>query len=165
MKNKIVHPFEPIITKDAEILILGSFPSVISRNNSFYYGNPKNRFWSLLKEIYGIDFNGLSNLEKKKVLNELHIALYDIVYSCTINGSSDNSIEDVIYSDIPSLIKDTKINRIFCNGKIAYELLLKKYPQYKDISYCLPSTSPANALWSFSKLYDSWMEMKNPLKI
>lgn len=160
-KNKIIHPFSPVIDSESEILILGSFPSIISRENDFYYGNPKNRFWKILGLIYDIDFISLSNLEKKNKLKELHIALYDVVYSCTIENSSDSTIEDVIYSDIPSLIKNTKINRIYCNGKKAYELLLKAYPTYLDITYLLPSTSPANAIWNIDKLYKKWIEIKH----
>ncbi len=160
MKNKVVHPFSPIITPNSKILILGSFPSVISRENDFYYGNPKNRFWKLLTLIFDKDFISLSNEEKVNALNELHIAIYDIVCSCIIDNSSDSSIEEVIYADIPSLIENTEINHIYCNGKKSYELLLKAYPMYKDIVIYLPSTSPANATWNIDRLFEKWKELK-----
>lgn len=165
MKTKIIHPFEPIITKDSKILILGSFPSVISRDNSFYYGNPKNRFWPLLSKIFELDFTLLNNEEKRKALNELHIALYDSVYSCIIEGSSDSLIEVIDYANIPELINNSKIEKIYCNGKKAYELLLKKYKEYKSIACLLPSTSPANASWSMDRLYNEWQKIKEiPLR-
>lgn len=159
-KNSIQHPFSPIIYPNSKILILGSFPSVISRENDFYYGNPKNRFWKVLGLIFDKDFISLSNEEKVNALKELHIALYDVVYSCTIDNSSDSSIEDVVYADIPSLIENTEINHIYCNGKKAYALLLKAYPMYKDRTVLLPSTSPANAAWNIDRLFEKWNELK-----
>ena len=156
MKEIIVHPFKPIINEESEILVLGSFPSVVSRSNDFYYGNKKNRFWRLLDLIYGTNLDLLSNMEKKNKLLELHIAIYDVVYSCSIVGSSDSSIEDVIYSDINSLIRNTKIKKIYCNGKTAYNLFIKGNPNLKEMAVYLPSTSPANAAFSIDKLYSEW---------
>ena len=147
MKEIIVHPFKPIINEESEILVLGSFPSVVSRSNNFYYGNKKNRFWRLLDLIYGTNLDLLSNMEKK---------IYDVVYSCSIVGSSDSSIEDVIYSDINSLIKNTKIKKIYCNGKTAYNLFITGNPNLKAMAVYLPSTSPANAAFSIDKLYSEW---------
>lgn len=156
MKEIIVHPFKPIINEESEILVLGSFPSVVSRSNDFYYGNKKNRFWRLLDLIYGTNLDLLSNMEKKNKLLEIHIAIYDVVYSCSIVGSSDSSIEDVIYSDINSLIKNTKIKKIYCNGKTAYNLFIKGNSNLKAMAVYLPSTSPANAAFSIDKLYSEW---------
>lgn len=156
MKEIIVHPFKPIINEESEILVLGSFPSVVSRSNDFYYGNKKNRFWRLLDLIYGTNLDLLSNMEKKNKLLEIHIAIYDVVYSCSIVGSSDSSIEDVIYSDINSLIKNTKIKKIYCNGKTAYNLFITGNPNLKSMAVYLPSTSPANAAFSIDKLYSEW---------
>lgn len=156
MKEIIVHPFKPIINEESEILVLGSFPSVVSRSNDFYYGNKKNRFWRLLDLIYGTNLDLLSNMEKKNKLLELHIAIYDVVYSCSIVGSSDSLIEDVIYSDINSLIRNTKIKKIYCNGKTAYNLFIKGNPNLKAMAVYLPSTSPANAAFSIDKLYSEW---------
>ena len=157
----ITHPFQPIIDINSEILILGSFPSVISRENDFYYGNKRNRFWPLLSKIYDRDFTLMTNIEKRNTLLKLHIALYDSVYSCTIYKSSDETIEDVCYSDIPSLIKESKIKHIYCNGNKAYELLMNAYPNLKAISTLLPSTSPRNASYSLDKLYEKWQIIKD----
>lgn len=157
----ITHPFQPIIDCNSEILILGSFPSVISRENDFYYGNKKNRFWTLLSKIFDRDFTVLTNIEKRNTLLKLHIALYDSVYSCAIYKSSDETIEDVCYSDIPSLIKESKIKHIYCNGNKAYELLMNAYPSLKAMTILLPSTSPRNASYSLDRLYEKWQMIKD----
>lgn len=160
MEN-IKHPFEPIIDKECNILILGSFPSIKSRENKFYYMHPQNRFYKLLSKIYNEDFVNADINMKKKLLLENHIAIYDVIESCEIINSDDNKIKNVKYVDVLNLLKNCKIKKIYLNGKKAYELFIKKYPKLQDMAYYLPSTSPANAAFSFDKLYQCWKVIKD----
>lgn len=140
----IVHPLKPIYNKDSIVLILGSFPSVISRKNNFYYSNPKNRFWKILGIIFNEE-NLTTNEEKIDFLLNNHIALFDVIKSCEINGSSDSSIKNVIPNDINKLIKNSKVKYIFTNGNKAHELYQKYiFKSTKIVDIKLPSTSPAN---------------------
>lgn len=156
MRERKVHPFAPVFDENTEILILGTFPSVRSRQNHFYYGHPQNRFWQVLAQIYEDDCPSAIE-EKTRFLLKRHIALWDVLSSCEIEDSADSSIQNPIVNDINPMLKTTKINRIFCNGKKAqalYDKYLKKQTGIEAI--CLPSTSPANAAWSLSKLIDAW---------
>lgn len=140
----IVHPLKPIYNKDSIVLILGSFPSVISRKNNFYYSNPKNRFWKILGIIFNEE-NLTTNEEKIDFLLNNHIALFDVIKSCEIDGSSDSSIKNVIPNDINKLIKNSKVKYIFTNGNKAHELYQKYiFKSTKIVDIKLPSTSPAN---------------------
>ena len=140
----IVHPLKPIYNKDSIVLILGSFPSVISRKNNFYYSNPKNRFWKILGIVFNEE-NLTTNKEKIDFLLNNHIALFDVIKSCEINRSSDSSIKNVIPNDISKLIKNSKIKYIFTNGNKAHELYQKYiFKSTKIVDIKLPSTSPAN---------------------
>lgn len=140
----IVHPLKPIYNKDSIVLILGSFPSVISRKNNFYYSNPKNRFWKILGIVFNEE-NLTTNKEKIDFLLNNHIALFDVIKSCEINESSDSSIKNVIPNDISKLIKNSKIKYIFTNGNKAHELYQKYiFKSTKIVDIKLPSTSPAN---------------------
>ena len=164
LKNKTIHisnhGFEPVIDKFCTILILGSFPSVKSRETSFYYMHPNNRFWPLLSIIFNVDFTILSIKEKEKTLLKHHIALYDVLISCDVDGSKDSSINNAKATDVFKLISNTKINRIFINGKTAYNLFLKYNPSLKVITTYLPSTSSANARYNLDKLYNYWKTIK-----
>lgn len=150
------HGFGPIIDKDCEILILGSFPSVKSREESFYYMHPSNRFWPLLSKIIGVDFKKLNIKEKGKILLKHHIALYDVLISCDIEGSKDSTITNVVATDVTKLIYNTKIKKIYINGRTAYNLFLKYNSDLKNIATYLPSTSSANARFSLDNLYTYW---------
>lgn len=139
--------FEPVFDSESELLILGSFPSVLSFQNNFYYGNPRNRFWGLMQELFCMPIGSIE--EKKSLLLANHIALWDIVQNGEniANGklsSSDSNLKCGIVSDIPWLIAQTKVDKIICNGKKSFELFCKYYPDLVEISVCLPSTSPAN---------------------
>ena len=141
---KVVHPLKPIYNSESKVLILGSFPSIKSRENSFYYAHPKNRFWSTLEKVFKEDI-GSSNQDREKFLLTHKIALFDVVYSCNITASSDSSIKDVIPNDIKKIVDDSKIEAIFTTGTKAYSL----YNKYllKDVgidAIKLPSPSPAN---------------------
>lgn len=141
---KIKHELEPFYNSDSEILILGSIPSVKSRELGFYYCHPQNKFWKILANIY--KETELKTIEEKKQFLVKHkIALFDVIASCDIKGSSDSSIKNIKVNDINKLIKNSKINKIFTTGEKATNLYKKYcYPITKIESIYLPSTSPAN---------------------
>lgn len=148
--------FEPVFNGESRVLILGSFPSVLSFQNNFYYGNPRNRFWGLMQEIFGMQVSTIE--DKKALLLANNVALWDIVLSGEniVNGklgSNDSNLKCDVVADIPWLISNTKVNKIICNGKKSFELFCKHYPQLIDMVVCLPSTSPANV--RFNK--DMWL--------
>ena len=145
---KVIHPLKPIYNKDSKILILGSFPSVYSRLNNFYYAHPQNRFWQVLEAIFKEKID-----DKIDFLLKHNIALWDVIASCDITNSSDASIKNVKGNDIKKIIEETKINKILLNGKKAYNLYQKYLKDKIDIDcFCMPSTSPANAQYSLDDL-------------
>ena len=153
--------FEPVIDKKSKVLILGSFPSVKSREINFYYGNKQNRFWKVLEEYFGEKMPENTD-EKRAFLLAHHIALWDIIGSSTIKGSSDNELVKKIDSvnDIPKLLQDfPTIQAVICNGKASYNLTTKYFPNITAIY--LPSTSPANV--SFKK--EAWFETFKKLSL
>lgn len=156
----VTHTFEPIFNKDSRILILGSFPSVKSRENNFYYGHPQNRFWKVLGQIYEVD-EPQTIEEKTAFLLERHIAVWDVIESCTIIGSSDSSIRDVVVNDFSMILKNSRIETIYVNGGKAYELYHRYAEKQTGISAVkLPSTSPANAAWNLDRLCMEWEQIK-----
>ena len=157
----IVHPFPPLYDDDSEILILGSLPSVKSREQMFFYGHPQNRFWKVMSRVLGEELPTTID-EKKIMLHAHHIALWDAIYSCDIIGSSDSSIKNVVVNDLNKIIDTCDIKQIFCNGGKSFELYKKyceKNTNLKAIK--LPSTSPANARFSLEKLINEWQIIKN----
>ncbi len=150
------HPFPPLYDKNSKILILGSFPSVKSREEGFFYGHPQNRFWKVLAEVFKKDVPTTIE-EKKLLLIENNIAVWDVIKSCDIEGSSDSSIKNVVSNDLSVILETADIKQIYVNGKKA-EQMYKKYilPQTRRDAICLPSTSPANAAWSLEKLVAQW---------
>lgn len=158
MKDHITHPIPPFYDKNSDILILGSFPSVKSREQRFFYGHPQNRFWKVIASVFNSE-RPETIAERKAFLKKYHIALWDVIGSCDIEGSSDSSIENVVANDISVILKKAEIRGIFVNGKTA-EKYYKKYiePKTKIKAVCLPSTSPANAAWSVEKLTEHWHE-------
>lgn len=158
------HEFKPHYDVESKILILGSFPSVKSRECGFYYGHPQNRFWKVLASIYE-DEIPVSIEDKKNFLTRHHIALWDVIESCEIKGSSDASITNVIPVDIKLILDNCKIQAIYCNGSTAKKLYDKHlYPMTQIEAILLPSTSPANAVWTFDKLVEKWKIIKEKLK-
>ena len=156
MKEHILHPIPPLYDRESKILILGSFPSVKSRDQMFFYGHPQNRFWKVIAAVFS-DKEPETIPEKKAFLIKHHVALWDVIGSCDIEGSSDSSIENVIANDISKILKEADIRSIFVNGKTAE----KYYKRYIETTtgrkaVCLPSTSPANAAWSVDKLIFAW---------
>ncbi|HAG70377.1 MAG TPA: DNA-deoxyinosine glycosylase [Lachnospiraceae bacterium] len=158
MKESIRHPFPPFYDVRSEILILGSFPSVKSREQMFFYGHPQNRFWRVVARAFD-DAVPATIPEKKAFLTKHRIALWDVIASCDIKGSSDASIENVVANDLSVILEAANISGIFVNGRTA-ERYYKKYiePETGIRSVCLPSTSPANAAWSEDRLVDHWRE-------
>lgn len=155
LKQHIVHPFEPIINPESKVLILGSLPSVKSREQNFYYGHPQNRFWKVISGILSCECPNTID-EKRVFLEKNNIAVYDSIYECDIIGSADSTIENVVPTDVSKLIEGTGVGIVYCNGSTSYKYCTK---YNKDLSVpivCLPSTSPANAAWSIETLIASW---------
>lgn len=151
-----VHPIPPLYDKNSRILILGSFPSVKSRETNFFYGHPQNRFWKVIARVLS-EKTPVTIQEKKTMLLGHNIALWDVIHSCEIEGSADSTIKNVVPNDINNILENSEIKRIYVNGKKA-ESLYKKYIEKQTgiEAVVLPSTSPANAVWSEEKLYEAW---------
>ena len=151
-----VHPFDPINDEDSRILILGTFPSVKSREVQFYYGHPRNRFWKTLAIILQADFPQTVE-EKIQFLKTHHIALWDTCAACDIDGSADATIRRTVPNDIRPILKTADIRAIFCGGKTAGGLYEKHiFPQTGIPAIVLPSTSPANAACTDAMLIHAW---------
>lgn len=160
--QSIVHPFPPLFNKASETLILGSFPSVRSREEGFFYGHPQNRFWRVLSLIFEEELPVTIDDKKKLVLGH-RLALWDSIRSCTITGSSDSSVKDVVPNDISGIISGSGIVRIFCNGALSHRMYMKYiYPSVGITAVKLPSTSPANASCSLQRLVSEWSVIKPP---
>lgn len=188
----IAHPFPPLFDGGANILILGSFPSVKSRETMFFYGHKQNRFWRVMAELlcyHGMDAHQYAENvyvpqtveEKTDMLLKGHVALWDTIASCDIVGSSDQSISNVVPNDLSVILKNADIRKICCNGTKSYELFMRYIaadirtdksiggPDYKTKRVPefikLPSTSPANAAWSSERLAASWRELTGLIPI
>ena len=156
--TRVHHTFEPVYDENSRILILGSFPSVKSRENNFYYGHPQNRFWKLMARL--LDEPIPETIEEKKALLSAHgIALWDVVAVCDIKGSSDHTIRNVIPADINRVLRAANIEQILANGDTAWQLYRKYCREQtgRDAVKC-PSTSPANAIFTLDRLADAWGE-------
>ena len=158
--RRVEHPFGPLFDSGSRILILGSFPSVKSREQMFFYGHPQNRFWKVIASLYGRDVpTGIP--EKKELILSNGLALWDSIASCVITGSSDASIRDVRPNDLRIILDSAPIQRIYCNGRKSHEMYMKYIlPVLGQDAECLPSTSPANAQWSLEKLTAAWSVIK-----
>ena len=158
----IIHPIPPVFDCNSRILVLGSFPSVKSREANFFYGHPQNRFWKVTAAVFGEDVP-VSVEEKKAFLLRNRIAVWDVIHSCDITGSSDASIRNVVPNDLSVILDAADIRTIFVNGKTA-ERYYRQYtePRTGRPAVCLPSTSPANAVWSVEKLAAAWQTIRIP---
>ena len=159
----IVHSFEPVYDKDSEILILGTLPSVKSRENNFYYGHKQNRFWKVLATLLKEPVP--ETIEEKKAMLLAHrIALWDVIQSCDIKGSSDSSIKNVQPTDIGMILEKTNVTQIYANGNKAGQLYKRYQFSVTEIeATVLPSTSPANAAWSLARLCEAWKTILHDL--
>lgn len=154
--QKVRHEFPPVYDEHSQILILGSFPSVKSREQQFFYGHPQNRFWKVIAALTQSEIP-VTIEEKKKLLLENRIAVWDVIEQCEIIGSSDSSIKNVVPADIAKILKESSVQRIYANGDKAYRLY-KKYCEKETGKKAekLPSTSPANAIFTLDRLTESW---------
>lgn len=151
------HPFNPVFDAESKILILGTFPSVKSREYGFFYGHPYNRFWKLLSKLTNSEKVPKLIPEKIQFLIRNRIALWDTIKSCDIEGSKDSSVRNIIPNDLHYILDNSKIEKIYANGSKAFEIYMKYcYPETNKNIIKLPSTSPANAMYSFEKLLVAW---------
>lgn len=170
----IEHGFEPVFDERSRILVLGSFPSVLSRANAFFYGNPQNRFWRVMAACLGVPVppnegepladGGPATLDasivaKRAMLLNGGVALWDVIESCDIKGSSDASIRNVVPAHIEHITDAAPIESVVCNGGTAGRLY-KRYLQERTglPAIVLPSTSPANAAWRLDRLVERWRD-------
>ncbi len=158
-KQRAFHPIPPLYDERSRVLILGSFPSVRSREQGFFYGHPRNRFWRVLAAVL-CEKEPSTIPEKRDMLSKHGIALWDVIASCEICGSADSTITDVVPNDLTPLFDLRKDLRVFTNGKTA-DAYYRRYqlPVHGREAVCLPSTSPANAAWSVQKLCDAWKQI------
>ena len=156
-----IHPIPPVWSPESEILILGSFPSVKSRESGFFYGHPQNRFWRVLAALYDEPFPETIP-ERRALLLRRRIALWDVLRSCEITGSSDASIRDAAPNDLRPILAGAPIRAVFVNGRTA-ERLYRQYaePLTRRPAIPLPSTSPANAAWSLDRLISAWRVIRD----
>ena len=165
----IVHPIPPLYDENSRILILGSFPSVKSRDMAFFYGHPQNRFWKLLSLLLEAPFPETVP-ERRAFLLGNRVAVWDVIHSCEIRGSSDASIRNAVPNDLREILEAARIRQIFVNGSTAGRLY-RKYQEaplravYGDCARAvvLPSTSPANAAWNMDRLKEAWKVILPPL--
>ena len=168
MSETQTHPFKPIFDKNSKILILGSFPSVVSRKFGFYYANPQNRFWRVLAQILNTP-PPASTEEKIKFLLAHRIAIYDAAICCEIKGSSDAKMTAVVPANLEPIFGGARIAQVFANGGKAHEIC-EKYLKTQILNATgkgpvkLPSTSPANANFSFERLVCEWTVVAEALK-
>lgn len=162
--RRFVHSFEPIINSESKILILGSVPSVASVAKGFHYMHPQNRFWKLLSALLSADFLNADAQEKRALLLQNKVALYEAIVKCEIYGSSDSKVKNIVPVYLEKLIANTNIKKIFCNGTLAYKTALKYNFTLADKIISLPSTSSANASYDFEKLKNSWKIILEELK-
>lgn len=157
------HSIPAVYDERSEILILGSFPSVKSREAQFFYGHPQNRFWKVLAAVLEWEAVPETAYDKKAALLQSRVALWDVIASCEIEGSSDASIQQVVPNDIRIILRAANIRNIYCNGSKSFELYNRYLlPLTGTAAEKLPSTSPANAGWSLEKLIASWKVIRKP---
>lgn len=160
MAEHIIHPIPPTFDERSEVLILGSFPSVKSREMGYFYGHKQNRFWKIVSALYG-EAVPMTVEERRSFLLRHRIAAWDVIASCTITGSSDSSIKDVVPNDLSVILEGSAVKRVFVNGRKAEEYYKKYQEPLTGIkAVCLPSSSPANAAWSLERLIEAWSIIK-----
>ena len=152
----VEHEFAPVYNEESQVLVLGSLPSVKSREQGFYYGHPRNRFWKVVAAVLGVP-EPLTIEEKKRMLLAGHVAVYDVIRACEIIGSSDSSIRNAVPNDLTEILGRAAIETIVCNGGTSYRLYetyLREQTGMEAVK--LPSTSPANAAFSLERLVKAW---------
>lgn len=164
MKQQVTHSFDAYYNKDSKILILGSIPSIKSRELGFYYMHPQNRFWKVMSKVLQEKYPETIE-DKKNLLKKNKIALWDVINSCDIENSSDSSISNVVFNDISSLLKKTDIKKIYVTGRKALELY-QKYIYFTTglEAIYLPSPSPANAILKEIDLIEKYQVIRSDIK-
>lgn len=158
--DRVFHPFPPLYNENSRVLILGSFPSVKSREAMFFYHYKQNRFWKVISQVYQVPLPETVE-QKREMLLSLKIAVWDVIQSCEITGSSDSSIKNVIPNDLTEILNTAQIRQIVSNGDTSYRLYMKYiYPKTGMVAAKLPSTSPANAGCSLECLVEAWSFIK-----
>lgn len=156
MNDILRHPFDPLFSEDSETLILGSFPSVRSRREAFYYAHPANRFWKVIAGIYDREVPVTIEEKKELILGE-RLALWDPVASCRVTASYDATIRDVEPNDFSAVLDHSRVRDIYCNGRKSHQLYTEYIrPRTGVEAVYLPSTSSANAAWSLPELIRAW---------
>lgn len=154
------HPIPPLFDKNSKVLILGSFPSVKSREQGFFYGHPQNRFWRVLAAVFDAPVPQTVE-EKTALVLQNHLALWDVIAACEITGSSDSSIKQVVPNAVENILDACAIDRIYTNGQTAAKLYARYLePVLRRKAIYLPSTSPANAAWTLERLCESWQQVR-----
>ena len=160
----LIHPIPPLFDKNSKTLILGSFPSVKSRESTFFYGHKQNRFWQVIANIFGKEIPQTVKNKKHLILSN-NLALWDVIGKCEIEGSADSSIRNVTANDLTIILNNAPIERIFVNGKTALKYYDKFIlPLINRPAILLPSTSPANAVYTLDRLIDEWKVIKSPIR-
>ena len=155
--------FPPLIGTQPKILILGTFPSPISREKGEYYGNAQNKFWHIIFDVFGVEFTNPGYTEKQKVLFDNSIALWDVIESCEINGAADTAIKNPVYNNaLPEFIRSNIILKVMFNGQKAHGFYMKGIGHTAGI--VLPSTSPANARMSYDAKLSAWAKALKPME-
>ncbi len=157
----VLHNIPPLYDENSKILILGSFPSVKSREAQFFYGHPQNRFWRVLSALTGEECPAVTE-DKKAFLKRNGIAVWDVIKSCDITGSSDSSIKNAVPNDLSEIFETANIKKVFCNGTTSYKLY-KRYMEKETgrTAELLPSTSPANAAYKLDDLIREWKKIND----
>lgn len=159
--ERVSHPIPPLFNEESRVLVLGSFPSVKSREGRFFYHHPQNRFWRVISSVFEEPVP-VTIEEKRELLLRCKVAVWDVIQSCEITGSSDSSIRNVIPNDLGKVLNHSKIQRIFANGSTSYQLYMKYiHPVTGMEIFKLPSTSPANAAYSLERLLKEWSILKS----
>ena len=172
--TSVTHPIPPVWDSKSQILILGTMPSPKSREAGFFYMHPRNRFWSVMAEVFGETLAHPNNApdhtaaieERRAFLLRHHLAMWDVLASCEITGAADSSIKNAIPNDFSEILENSKVRQIICTGKTSFNLWQKNCaalyePRYNLTVHCLPSTSPANAQWSKEKLVKEYFILRN----
>lgn len=165
MTTPVIHNISPVFDEHCRALVLGSFPSVKSRESRFFYGHPQNRFWKVIAGLFGEKVPASID-EKRSLLLNCHIAVWDVIAQCEITGSQDSAIKNVVPNDLSLILSQAPIKAIFCNGNKSFELFNKlMLPKPPLPCHKLPSTSPANAAFSLERLLQEWQPLKDTVAL
>jgi TDG/mug DNA glycosylase family protein len=153
---RVIHPLDPIYDKNSRVLMLGTMPSPKSREAHFYYAHPQNRFWRVLSALFHEEI-APENTARAEFILKHHLALWDVLHSCEIQGASDASIKNAVPNDLSIILNNAPIQALFCTGKKSWSLYHRLIePVNGRSAFCLPSTSPANCAVSFEKLCENY---------